>query len=79
MNQLRHNNKNNKLHILNSRENNIINLEDDDFYLTEEDFYPPSDDRVLKAGIYQIKNDVSFEEYTEYIFDLYEREKYYEN
>lgn len=78
MNQLKHNNRNNQLHILNSKENIVINTEND-FYLTEEDFYPPSDDRILKAGIYQIKNDVSFEEYTEYIFDLYEREEYYEN
>ena len=79
MSQLKHNNKNNQLHILNSRENDAIYLEDDGFYLTEEDFYPPSDDRVLRAGIYQIANDISFEEYTEYIFDLHEREEYYEN
>lgn len=78
MNQLKYNNRNNQLHILNSKEDIVINTEND-FYLTEEDFYPPSDDRILKAGIYQIKNDVSFKEYTEYIFDLYEREEYYEN
>lgn len=79
MSQLKHNNKNNKLHILNSRENNMIYLEDDNFYLTEEDFYPPSDNRVLKTGIYNIVNYDSFEEYAEYIFDLYEKEDYYEN
>lgn len=46
--------------------------------LTEEDFYPPQDDRVLKTNIRDSYYG-EFEEYSEYIYDLYESEDYYEN
>lgn len=50
----------------------------DDYILNEEDFYPPSDNRTLKTNIKEMYKG-EFEEYTEYIFDLYESEDYYEN
>lgn len=50
----------------------------DNYILSEEDFYPPSDNRTLKTNIKEMYKG-EFEEYTEYIFDLYESEDYYEN
>ena len=47
--------------------------------LSEEDFYPPEDRRVLKSNIKDIYGGDTFAEYSEYIFDLYEEENYYEN
>lgn len=44
--------------------------------LTEIDFYPPSDDRVLKSYIEDIKGGDNFADYCEYIFELYEEEDY---
>lgn len=58
--------------------NNIFETEED-FCLTEKDFYPPSDNRILQSYIYDIYGGDTFEDYTEYIFDLYEEEDYYEN
>lgn len=46
--------------------------------LTEEDFYPPSDDRYLQTYIKE-QYDGEYVEHTSYIFDLYESEDYYEN
>ena len=48
------------------------------YILSEEDFYPPSDDRTLKTNIDELY-DGEFAEYTEYIFNLYESEDWYEN
>lgn len=42
--------------------------------LTEEDFYPPADNRT--SHIYKHNG---FESYVKYIYDLYEEEGYYEN
>lgn len=47
--------------------------------LTEKDFYPPVDNRVLYSHIREIYGDKNFERYAKYIFDLYEKENYYEN
>lgn len=47
--------------------------------LTEEDFYPPEDTRVLKSLVYDVYGGDNFTEYCEDIFDLYEEEDYYEN
>ena len=44
----------------------------------EEDFYPPSDDRTLQTCVEELY-DGDFAEYSEYIFDLYESENFYEN
>ena len=46
--------------------------------LREEDFYPPSDDRTLQTCVEELY-DGDFAEYSEYIFDLYESENFYEN
>lgn len=47
-------------------------------YLTEEDFYPPSDDRFWISCIEDIEGGDNFAEYCEYIFELLEEEGYYE-
>ena len=48
------------------------------FYLTEADFYPPSDDRTLESYIEDIEDGENFAGYCEYIFELLEEEGYYE-
>ena len=47
-------------------------------YLTEEDFYPPSDNRYLKSYVEDINGGDSFADYCEYIFELLEEEEYYD-
>lgn len=47
-------------------------------YLTEEDFYPPSDDRYLESYIEDIEGGDNFADYCEYIFELLEEEEYYD-
>lgn len=47
-------------------------------YLTEESFYPPSDDRYLESYIENIDDGDNFADYCEYIFELLEEEGYYE-
>lgn len=47
--------------------------------LTEEDFYPPQDDRVLETYIDDIEGGDNFADYSEYIYRLYEQEEWYEN
>ena len=47
-------------------------------YLTEESFYPPSDNRYLKSYVKDIDGGDNFADYCEYIFDLLEEEGYYE-
>ena len=42
--------------------------------LTEEDFYPPPDERYLKSGVKDIRDGDSFEEYATYFFDEYGEE-----
>ena len=56
-----------------------IKKQQDLYYLSEEDFYPPSDDRTLERYIYDTGHTVKFDEYAKYIYDLYEEEDYYEN
>lgn len=46
--------------------------------LTDIDFYPPSDNRVLKSYVEDIDGGDNFADYCEYIFDLYEEEGYYD-
>jgi hypothetical protein len=62
---------------------NKFNFEDmlDEQYngcLTEADFYPPSDNRTLKSNVRNIAGGDNFTDYCEYIFDLLEKEGYYE-
>lgn len=47
-------------------------------YLTEEDFYPPSDNRCLKSNISDISGGDNFTDYCEYIFEILDEEEYYE-
>ena len=47
-------------------------------YLTEESFYPPSDDRVWESYVEDIDGGDNFVDYCEYIFELLEEEGYYE-
>lgn len=47
-------------------------------YLTEESFYPPSDNRVLESYIEDIDGGDNFSDYCEYIFELLEEQGYYE-
>lgn len=47
--------------------------------LTERDFYPPTDDRVLESYIEDIEGGDNFADYAEYIYKIYEEEDWYEN
>ena len=55
----------------------ILN-EQDVAELTEQDFYPPSDDRYLESYIEDIDGGDNFVDYCEYIFELLEEEDYYD-
>ena len=46
--------------------------------LTEEDFYPPSDNRILKSYIEDIENGDNFADYCGEFFKLLEEEECYE-
>lgn len=46
--------------------------------LTEADFYPPSDNRVLKSNVEDIFGGDNFADYCEYIFDLLDEEERYD-
>lgn len=46
--------------------------------LTEQDFYPPTDNRVLESYIEDIDDGDNFTDYCEYIFDLLVEEGYYD-
>ena len=48
------------------------------FCLSEIDFCPPYDNRVLKSYIENIEGGDNFADYCEYIFELYEEEGYYD-
>jgi hypothetical protein len=49
-----------------------------DYELTEQDFYPPTDSRVLQSFVEDINGGDNFTDYCKYIFDLLEEEGYYE-
>lgn len=56
------------------------NLSKNDYFCLEEsDFYPPSDNRVLKSYIIDIYGGDNFADYCEYIFEVYEEENCYES
>ena len=54
---------------------NVLN----DHVLTEQDFYPPSDDRVLESNIEDIDEDNNFVNYCVEFFEMLDEEEYYEN
>lgn len=59
--------------------NDILNELNRQFdYLTEESFYPPSDNRTWKSYVEDIDGGDNFADYCEYIFELLEEEGYYE-
>lgn len=47
-------------------------------YLTEESFYPPSDNRTWKSNVEDIDGGDNFADYCGYIFKLLEEEEYYD-
>lgn len=47
--------------------------------LNEQSFYPPYDNRTWKSNVKDIKGGDNFADYCEYIFDLLEKENYYED
>ena len=46
------------------------------YELTEQDFYPPLDDRVYTSGIDDIEGGDNFAEYAEYFWEEYGHELY---
>lgn len=46
--------------------------------LTEQDFYPPSDNRILKSNVRNIAGGDNFADYCEYIFEVLDEEEYYD-
>lgn len=44
-------------------------------YLTEKDFYPPSDDRVFTSYVEDIDGGDNFADYCKDFFELYEEEE----
>lgn len=47
-------------------------------YLTEADFYPPSDNRYWKSYVEDIEGGDNFADYCAYVFEILEEEGYYE-
>lgn len=46
--------------------------------LTEEDFYPPVDNRILTSYVEDIEDGDNFMDYCEYIFELCDEEEYWD-
>lgn len=53
-------------------------LEKSEYDLSEKDFYPPYDNRVLESYVENIVDGDNFADYCKYIFDIYEEEGYYD-
>lgn len=49
-----------------------------DYCLSEKDFYPAQDNRVLISYIEDIEDGDNFSDYCTYIFDLYEENGFYD-
>ncbi len=47
--------------------------------LTEQDFYPPSDDRVWVSNIEDIEDGDNFIDYCKEFFDMLDEEEYFDN
>lgn len=54
-------------------------LGDIDSSLTEQDFYPPSDNRVWKSNIDDIDDGDNFSDYCVEFFEMLDEEEYYDN
>lgn len=57
----------------------IAYLMDNDFCLTESDFYPPSDNRVWTTNVVDIDGGDNFADYCEEFFEILDQEEYFEN
>ena len=62
----------------NDRQFSIKRYMSDYYTLREEDFYPPSDNRIVQSGVTSIYGGDNFADYCEYFFDLCEEEGYYD-
>ena len=47
--------------------------------LTEEDFYPPTDDRYLKSNVYDIYGGDNFADYCEDFYEMLDEEDYWQD
>ena len=54
-------------------------LKNIDSYLTEFDFYPPSDNRVWASGVDDIYGGDNFIDYCEEFFEMLDEREYYDN
>lgn len=63
---------------MNDKYDTLGNQLQDYIELTEEDFYPPSDDRVFKSYIDDIRDGDNFFDYCKYIFDIFDEEDYWD-
>ena len=54
-------------------------LIDTDWCLTEEDFYPSSDNRVWQSNLRDISGGDNFADYCEDFFEVLDEEEYYDN
>lgn len=59
-----------------SKYNRILN---DDYTLTEKDFYPPSDNRTWKSNVRDIYDGDNFDDFREEFFELLDEEEYFDN
>lgn len=53
-----------------------IELKSDEYILSEKDFYPPEDKRVLRTRLYDVEKD-GFNKYAEDFFELCDEEEIY--
>lgn len=73
---------NNKLYNVESNtelDKKIAYLMDNDFCLTESDFYPPSDNRVWTTNVVDIDGGDNFANYCADFFGILDQEEYFEN
>ena len=61
---------------LNEKIDYLIN---NNFCLTESDFYPPSDNRNWLSNIIDIDGGDNFADYCEHFFEMLDQEEYFEN
>ena len=50
-----------------------------EYELSEKDFYPPEDTRVLHSGVDDIIGGDNFVDFTTDIFDIYDEEEYFDD
>ena len=49
-----------------------------EYELSEKDFYPPEDNRVLHSNVYDISGGDNFNDYAEYFFEVCDEEEYFD-